>query len=302
MAELRVANGVTMPRTAWSGTGDSGGKGMAARSDWRETVVAYARGAGGGLFIALPLLMTMEMWWNGFYMPAWRMLLFFALNFGVLVILEHYSGFRDDSSFLEEIQDAVVALGIGVVVSAVVLLALSVLGPGMGAREIIGKITLEAIPVSIGASVAMSQLGVKSAEAEHRKDRAGFGGTEAVALAGAVLFGFTVAPTEEPMMLGLMLTPWHALVVLILSLVIVHGLVFAVEFRGTHSIPEGTSRLRAFFDRSLTSYAIALVVAAYLLWTFGRIDAHTGVAEALRMTLALGLATSLGAAAGKLIL
>jgi putative integral membrane protein (TIGR02587 family) len=123
-----------------------------------------------------------------------------------------------------------------------------------------------------------------------------------VALAGAVVFGFTVAPTEEPMILGLMMGRWHALAVVAVSLLIVHALVYAVEFRGTHVRPEGKTLLRTFIETSLTSYAMALLVAAYLLWTFGRLDADTGLLAALHMIVALGFATSLGAAAGKLIL
>jgi putative integral membrane protein (TIGR02587 family) len=269
---------------------------------WRGTAVGYARGAGGGLFLGLPLLMTMEMWWSGFHMPAGRLLLFLVLTFGVLVILEHYSGFREETTFLEEVQDAVVALGIGIVLAAAVLFAFAIVEPGMAAREVVGKIALQAIPLSIGASVAISQLGARSAEQERRKERAGFWGTQGIALAGAVVFGFNVAPTEEPLLLALKMGPWRALAILLLSLAMVHALVYAVEFRGTHAVPEGSTRLHAFVRTSVTSYALALAAAAYLLWTFGRIDGATGLGEALRMTIALGLATSLGAAAAKLIL
>lgn len=278
------------------------GDDMTQERGWRGTAVGYARGAGGGLFLGLPLLMTMEMWWSGFHMPATRLLLFLALTFGVLVILEHYSGFREGTTFLQEVQDAIVALGIGIVMSAAVLFALAILEPGMPPREVVGKVALQAIPVSIGASVAISQLGAHGREQERRKERAGFWGTQGIALAGALVFGFNVAPTEEPLLLGLKMSAWHTLAILVVSLGMVHALVYAVEFRGTHAVPEGSSRLRAFFKTSVASYALSLAAAAYLLWTFGRIDGGTGLGEALHMTVALGFATSLGAAAAKLIL
>lgn len=269
---------------------------------WRGTAIAYARGAGGGLMLGLPLLMTMEMWWSGFRMPAGRLLLFLAIAFAVLVLLEHYSGFREETTFLQEVQDAVVALGIGIVIGGLVLFAFSVVGPAQPAREVVGKIALQAIPVSIGASIAISQLGARSAGQERRKERAGFWGTQGIALGGAIVFGFNVAPTEEPLLLGLMMSHWHALAILVLSLGIVHALVYAVEFRGTHPVPAGSSWPREFLQTSVTTYTISLAAAAYLLWTFGRIDGATGCGEALHMTIALGFATSLGAAAAKLIL
>lgn len=276
--------------------------GPARERGWRGTAIAYARGAGGGMMLALPLLMTMEMWWSGFHMSTWRLLLFFAVNFGILVVLEHYSGFRDEDTFVDELQDAVAALGIGLSIAALVLFALARISPGMPWREIVGKVVLQSIPASIGASIAVSQLGVRSEQHEERKERAGFWGTQGIALAGAVVFGFNVAPTEEPMVLGMTMHWWHVLLLLALSLLVVHALVYAVEFRGSHVVPEGRTLLGHFFSTSVVSYIVALSMAAYLLWTFGRIGGDTGLMTALHMTVVLGFVTSLGAASAKLIL
>ena len=61
---------------------------------WKQTARAYERGVAGGQLVAMPLLMTMEMWWLGFYMLVWKVLLFVAVNSGVLLILEYCSGLR----------------------------------------------------------------------------------------------------------------------------------------------------------------------------------------------------------------
>ena len=34
----------------------------------KETFIAYARGAAGGMLIGMPAFMTMEIWWGGFTM------------------------------------------------------------------------------------------------------------------------------------------------------------------------------------------------------------------------------------------
>jgi uncharacterized membrane protein len=53
---------------------------------------------------------------------------------------------------------------------------------------------------------------------------------------------------------------------------------------------------------AVTTYVLALAVAAYLLWTFGRIPPGTALGPALYTTVALGAVTSLGAAAGELLI
>lgn len=272
------------------------------RTPVRQTIVDYGRGMGGGLVIGTPLLLTMEMWWSGFYMPPLKMLLFFGLNFLVLLILEYYSGFREERNLAEEVNDAVVALGFGIAISAAILFVLSVLGADMSLYEISGKIIVESIPVSIGFSVAASQLGQPHDGPQRKKLSSGFWGTQAVALAGAVVFGFNIAPTEEPMMLGLRMDWWHSLALVLISITQVYVIVYAVSFRGSRPLPEQTAWWRVFLRVSTTSYVIALLVGAYLLWTFGRIDPDTGVMASIQMIVTLGFVTSLGAAVGKLIL
>ena len=50
------------------------------------------------------------------------------------------------------------------------------------------------------------------------------------------------------------------------------------------------------------SYASAALVALFLLWVFGRIGPDTGLLAALQMTIALAFVTSIGSAAGRLII
>ena len=270
----------------------------------RETARAYARGMAGGLLVAMPLLATMEMWWLGFYMPPGKMLLFLVVNFFILLILEYYSGFRryKQVNLFEEARDAVSAYGIGFLVAAVALWALRLIRPGMPLQEVVGKIVLQSVPISIGASVSVSQLGRQNPQATHRQEEAGFWGTQAMALAGALFFGFNIAPTIEPMLLGLRMHWWNGLLLLALSLLQVHAVVYYVDFRGSISSAADAFSSSRLWTASVTTCVISLFMAAYLLWTFGRIEGATGWTAILHMTIALGFVTSLGAAAGKLIL
>lgn len=291
--------------------GTAGGRGRSATRDAvRESAKSYARGIGGALLVGTPLLYTMEMWWSGFVLAPHRMLVFYLASLVVLVALEHYSGFREEGSFLEEVVDAIEALGIGTVVAAVMLGVLAVLHGGLAPEVILGMIVLESVPLAIGASVAISLLsgdsdgdGEDDAERAKRKKReAGFWGTQAIGVAGALYFGFNVAPTEEPMRIGLGMTPWQAALLLVLSLVVVHAMLYAVDFRGGERLPHGHGWWRSLVGLGSASYAAAALVALFLLWAFGRIDADTGLFPALQMTISLAFVTSIGAAAGRLII
>ncbi len=284
------------------------------RGSVAESAKAYARGAGGALLVGTPLLLTMEMWWGGFVIPPHRLLVFYVANFVVLLALEHYSGFREEGSFLEEVIDAIEALGIGTVVAAVMLYVTAVLDDGMAPGAMLRMIILEAIPLSIGASVAISLLGggnggeedgsgaEEDGRAKRERREAGFWGTQVIGVAGALYFGFNVAPTEEPMMIGLRMTWWHAVLLLLVSLAVVHAMLYAVGFRGSERLPEGHGWWRTLVGLGSVSYASAALVARFLLWVFGRIGPDTGLLAALQMTIALAFVTSIGSAAGRLII
>src|SRR5688500_15335890 len=163
----------------------------ATGSSVRRTAVAYARGAAGGLLVAMPLLLTMEMWWGGFLIPAGRLALLVVFNYGVLYVLQHYSGLHPRKTHASQARAAAAAYGIGILVSLLTLLALRVVNRDTAAHDLVGKLVLEAVPVSIGASVAMSQFGVEHEVAEQRKEGETYWGAMAMALAGAMFFGFS---------------------------------------------------------------------------------------------------------------
>jgi putative integral membrane protein (TIGR02587 family) len=269
----------------------------------RSALRGYGRGLLGALLVSMPLLATMEMWWLGFTIPPLRLLLFVVANFVLLIVLEYYSGFQKGHVRLwEEVQDAVDAYGMGLLVALVVLFLFGVIELGMSWREIAGKTIIEAIPLSIGASIAISLFGEHDARREWRKRSAGFWGTQSIGLAGATYFGFNVAPTEEPVMIALGISWWHALLLVLFGLSITHAVVYSVGFSGSHRLPGGTVFWAAFLRTGVVSYLGALLVTAFLLWMFGRIDGSTGLTPAIHMIVTLGFINALGSSAAKLII
>ena len=97
-------------------------------------------------------------------------------------------------------------------------------------------------------------------------------------------------------LIGFRMSPWHALGLIALSVLVLHAMVFAVGFAGQKSHP---SQRDAFLHFTLAGYGIALVVSLYILWTFGRIEAP--LSDAVRSVIVLGFPAALGAALARLV-
>jgi uncharacterized membrane protein len=72
-------------------------------------------------------------------------------------------------------------------------------------------------------------------------------------------------------------------------------------FSGQHGPAEDRDGRHEFVRLTLPGYAIVLVVCAYVLWTFGRLEGLPPLA-ALHLVLILGFPAALGAAAARLVL
>jgi hypothetical protein len=65
--------------------------------------------------------MTMEMWWLGFYMDRFRLILLALLNVPLLTALSYHAGFEETFSLRDDLIDAFVAYAVGVVAATAVL-------------------------------------------------------------------------------------------------------------------------------------------------------------------------------------
>lgn len=260
-----------------------------------------ARAFGGAILFALPLLMTMEMWTLGFSMDPLRLALFLAIMVPVLAVLAYYAGFEETYGWRDCVVSAFVAYAVAFAAAGLVLVLLGVLGPEMSPDELIGKVSLQAAAGSIGAMLARSQLGQRDEEEEQQQRRDTYQGELFLAGVGALFFAFNVAPTEEIVLIGQMMSGWHAVALAGASLVMMHAFVYAVEFRGQAPLAAGISPWSEFLRLTVVGYAIVLLISLYVLWSFGRLD---GLAphEGLTQVVVLGFPGALGAAAARLIL
>ncbi len=258
------------------------------------------RAVGGALVFSLPMLMTQEMWWLGYAADPARLGLFIALSVPMLTALSHYIGFEDTSCWRDSAFDALFAIGIGVLMSAVVLAAVGMLKPDQSWRASIGQIAIQVVPAAIGATLARGQFGMSPIE-DRRANSAPYLGEIFLMAVGAVFLGFNIAPTDEMVMLSARMTAWHGIALVLLSLVVMHGFVFAVGFKGGTLLSPDEPWWSAFIRFTLPGYLTALVISLYVLWTFGRTDGGS-LDHVLMATVVLGFPSSLGAAAARLII
>ena len=283
-------------------TGDRSGsieieKRMAARA----FAIGLARAFGGALIFTLPILMTMEMWWLGFSVDSLRLALLLVSTIPLLIGLSHYMGFEETFGLKDDALDAFAALAVGFIAGAAALALFSVLEYGMSAREIIGKISIQAVPGSIGAMFAQSELGGKEGKKEEKKRHAGYGGEIFIMAAGALFLAFNVAPTEEMVLIAHKMSAWHSIALLLVSLLVMHAFVYALEFHGTALRSPDATFWSVFVRFTVVGYAVALLMSLYMLWTFGRTDGMA-LQQIVSILIVLGFPAAVGAAAARLIL
>jgi putative integral membrane protein (TIGR02587 family) len=171
----------------------------------------------------------------------------------------------------------------------------------MSAEEILGKISIQAVPGSIGAMFAQSELGGNEKNREEKKRHAGYGGEILIMAAGALFLAFNVAPTEEMVLIAHQMTAWHALALVLVSILTMHAFVYALEFKGTAAVPPSTPFWSIFLRFTIVGYAVALLMSFYILWTFGRMEG-LALPQMVSILIVLGFPSAVGAAAARLIL
>ena len=279
---------MTTPRHAVPSVGDS----------LRE----YGRGICGGFLFSMPLLYTMEVWWTGLTVSPGRLLVGLVAAYVLLCAYNAYAGLHHDTSLIEILIDSVEELGLGLVVSALVLMMLGRL-QYEALADGVGQVVLEALFVAIGVSVGTAQLTGGQGRADEKGGRGRHDTLRAeftLALCGALLIAANVAPTEEIQQLAATMQLTHLLAVIGMSVLLAGTLLYFSHFKGSARFAE-IRGLAAVLQGTAITYATALVTSAFLLWFFGR---FTGTATQVgaAQVVVLALPATLGASAGRLLL
>ncbi|RZJ26675.1 MAG: TIGR02587 family membrane protein [Brevundimonas sp.] len=255
------------------------------------------RAFGGALLFSIPLLMTMEMWLQGVAMERWRLLAFILAGLPLLYGLAHYAGFSARRGFLNDSLDTAVALAVGFITASVLLALFGVIRLDAAPREVVGLVSLQAIPGAMGALLARRQLSGADDEGDTDEDGASYVGELFLMAAGALFLALNVAPTEEMVLIAYKATPFHALGLIAVSIALLHLIVFRAGFAGQE---EADHPVKAFFHFTLPGYAIALTVSLFVLFIFGRTDGHW-LPGMVQNVIVLGFPAAIGAAAARLL-
>jgi putative integral membrane protein (TIGR02587 family) len=255
------------------------------------------RGVAGGAILGVPLLYTQETWLHGRTVSPVVILAGVIVAFGVNVALSYFVGFRPGRTH-RPTEDAVVGMGLSVLLSALLLLLLDRVGPGTSLENALGVIALTSIPISIGFSIgaALAPLG-GGEKAEQIK---GGGGDLLVAAAGALVFALNIAPTEEPILLAAELDGVRLGLLVAASVILPYLMVFFAEFGGREKRVASDGATQGPVTETLLAYAVAFVVSAAMLAMFGGVNAVDGAA--MTRVVALAFPASIGAALGRLLI
>jgi putative integral membrane protein (TIGR02587 family) len=251
------------------------------------------------------MLMTMEMWWLGFYMNRFYLALLLTINIPLLVGLSHYSGFETTFGWLDDLVDAFVAYAVGFVMALVVLPLIGEIGAGTSLDEVVGKVALQTIPGSMGALLARSQfIRSREDEGEQQQDQQAhpsYWGELFLVVVGALFLSLNLAPTEEMILVTYKMMWWQAILLALASMVIMHGFVYAVQFQGQHEDHPDSWLGSAFLHFTIPSYALVLLVSLFVMGVFGRLYG-TALEEVLTLCIVLGFPGAIGGAAARLLL
>jgi putative integral membrane protein (TIGR02587 family) len=286
-----------------------------------------ARGVCGGFLFGIPLLYTMEVWWIGSVASPPRMVFALGMTFAVVYLLSRTEGFRrfQATRERESIGDAIEALAIGLLCSAIMMAVLHQITLETSLSEALGIIIFESVPFSVGVALSNQFLDGSDRIAARRKDNpsqsnqnrahpatsphqatksalnrtlADLGAT----LVGAMIIAFSIAPTDEVPDLVSAIGSSRLMATVIVSLVISYGIVFQANFTQQSRRRDDKGLFQDPLSETIFSYLISLLAAAVMLVFFRQIDLNTPLELVFRKTIILGLPATIGGAAGRLAL
>jgi putative integral membrane protein (TIGR02587 family) len=283
------------------------------RGSWRDEIRDLLRAASGGFIFAVPLLYTMEMWEIGVTAELWKLLLFvgvaLAINLGLAH--SHNGGFKAETNWFATIEQAVDALGVGLLGGGLVLVVLNQIGPGDSPKGILGLVLVQAVPLSIGAAVAAAIFGPRGDRSREGDDEDGedesrgptawqaFLADVGATCLGAIFLAFSIAPTDEVSVLAVDLTPQHQIAVIFLSLLLSYMIVFVSGFSSTSRNQPGPFQLP--ITETALAYTLSLLISLGALFLFDRVNFSDPPAHILTLVIVLGLPATVGGAAGRLV-
>jgi len=287
---------------------------------WREERDGFVRAFAGAWIFGIPLLFTMEMWWIG-RTASWKQQLVFAgIALATCLGLNYAAGFRRErkpTSFHRRMDDTIDAFAVGLIAATVTLVVINRIRLSDSLESTLGLIVLQALPLSVGASFASHVFRRESGspstgESTGDEDQGEEGELErphghsqfrnllaelGVTAIGGVALGVSIAPTDEIYLIASGMRPVHQVASIIFSLLVSYAIVYASGFGSRpRDVP-----LKSASSVTVFAYAVSLATAFATLVLFGMVDLEDGFEMIVAQTIVMAIPTTMGGAAGRLL-
>lgn len=281
------------------------------QGDWARETDDLLRGLTGGFLVGVPLIYTMETWWIGQTISMLHALVFLGLAYALNLGFVAFAGFRGRQAGSQHpFGEALEATALAVLASTVTLALLYQLQPGQALDVLVGRVAVDAVPVSFGISVANHILAprqTRTGPAEGKRPATGGGGTAralaldlGAAFGGALFLSFNIAPTEEVPLLATEVPTLYLPAVILFSLALSYAIVFEAGFGGQEHRRDTGGPFQRPLTETVAAYIVSLLTGACALILFGQIDTTTDWYVAYAQVVLLGLPAAIGGAAGRL--
>lgn len=290
---------------------------MSDRHGFRTEKRDLLRGFAAGLIFGMPLLFTMEIWYAGkSYHPA-HIGLIVLITLVINVGFSYFAGLRQKNSsakIFEAIDDGFCSILLGFV-SAVMILGLigKINFDLISNYAQMGMVILQACLISIGISFTnfkFKEISDKRSAmiiSEHmpfsdetlqlKKDLNDLAAT----VAGALMFSFNMAPTEEILLIASGLNEYQLLLLLGMELVFCYIILYASGI-SQHPIYEKDSFFQKPWVESIMATSIGLIISMLLVLLLGYNNIYLNDPHFLAVSVTLGLPAVIGGAAGRIII
>ena len=286
---------------------------------WRSELKEIISGASGGFLFGIPLIYTMEVWFIGSYVQPAILLTILTITFIIVLSINRLEGFRPQESETVSgaIAETIETLAIGIICAALMLIILQRINLQTSLIEVLGKIVFEGVPFSLGVAfsrsllsgdlevdaddLAPNQLG--SLDSSDQKIAVSWKDTVAdfsATVIGALFIAFSIAPTDEVEVLAASASAFWLLIIVLASLVISYGIVFASEITDYQHRLKQSGLFQTPQSETIMSYLLSLLVGMLMLWFFQKLTWGDPWFVWLRYSIILGLPASIGGAAGRL--
>ena len=211
------------------------------------------------------------------------------------------------------IAESIETLAIGMVCATLMLIILNRIDFKTSLTEALGKIIFEGVPFSLGVSFSRSllsgdgtvDLDSRSSHPPHPNERKKIVWRDTLAdfvatIIGALFIAFSIAPTDEVTVLAASAAPGRLLIIIVASLLISYGIVFASQIANYKQRRQQQGLFQTPQSETVISYLISLIAGMLMLWFFQKVTFSDPWFVWLRYSIILALPASIGGAAGRL--